>query len=202
MSVKSLVIVYSSHHGNTAKIARAMADALGAEVKTQSDVRPEELREYDLVGFGSGIDSGRHYKPLLDLADALPHAAGSSAFIFSTCGIPASMFGEGYIENYAEESHAALRKKLMSKGYTIAGEFNCAGFNTNSFLKYFGGLNRSRPDARDLEAAAAFARNLEARAGKDVIGSRSSGKPEAMESPLTSPGSLYHAATRVTNLSR
>ena len=47
----------------------------------------------------------------------------------------------------------------MSKGYTVTGEFNCPGFNTNSFLKYFGGLNKGRPDAGDLEAAAAFARN-------------------------------------------
>ncbi len=160
MSVKSLVIVYSCHHGNTARIARSMAEALGAEVKTPGGVRPEELREYELVGFGSGIDSGRHYRPLLDLADALPHAAGRRAFIFSTCGVPASISGEKFIKNYAEESHAALRKKLMSKGYTVAGEFNCAGFNTNSFLKYFGGVNKGRPDAGDLEHAAAFARNL------------------------------------------
>ena len=162
MSRKTLVIVYSYHHGNTARIARAMADALGAEVKPVSDVRPEELRQYDLVGFGSGIDSGRHYGPLLDLADSLPHAAGRRAFIFSTCGAPASLFGKRFITNYAEQSHAALRKKLMSRDYTVAGEFNCAGFNTNSFLKYFSGLNKGRPDAGDLEAAAAFARRLRA----------------------------------------
>jgi flavodoxin len=163
MSAKSLVIVCSSHHGNTAQIARAMADALGAEMKTPGDIRPEELREYELVGFGSGIDSGRHYKPLLDLADALPHAAGRRAFIFSTCGIPAFVAGKAYVKSYAEESHAALRKKLLSKGCTIVGEFNCAGFNTNSFLKYFGGLNKGKPDAGDLEDAAAFARTLQKR---------------------------------------
>jgi flavodoxin len=162
MSAKSLVIVYSIHHGNTAKIARAMADALGAEMKTPGDVRTEELREYELVGFGSGIDNGRHYKPLLDLADALPHAMGRRTFIFSTCGIPASIAGKGYIGSYAEESHAALRKKLLSKGCTVVGEFNCAGFNTNSFLKYFGGLNKGRPNAGDLEDAAAFARKMKA----------------------------------------
>jgi flavodoxin len=160
MSAKSLVIVCSYHQGNTARIAREMADALGAEVKSPGEVRPEELQEYELVGLGSGIDSGRHYKPLLDLADALPLAGGRRAFIFSTCGIPAFVGGKAYIESYAEESHAALRKKLLSRGFTVAGEFNCAGFNTNSFLKYFGGLNKGRPDAEDLEHAAAFARNL------------------------------------------
>ena len=178
MSVKSLVIVYSYHHGNTARRARAMADALGAVVKTVGDVRPEELREYELVGFGSGIDSGSHYKPLLDFADSLPHAAGRRAFIFSTCGVPASIFGKRYITNYAEESHAALRKKLVSKGYTVAGEFNCAGFNTNSFLKYFGGLNKGRPDAGDLEAAAAFARRLQ---GEGRL-STTEGKPPSPQS--------------------
>ena len=166
MSAKSLVIVYSYHHGNTARVARVIADALGAEVKTPSDVRPEELREYELVGFGSGIDSGRHYKPLLDLADSLPHAdtlphaAGRRAFIFSTCGAPASIFGKSFITNYAGESHAALRKKLMTRGYTVAGEFNCPGFNTNMFLKYFGGLNKGRPNAEDLGDAQEFARAL------------------------------------------
>jgi flavodoxin len=165
--MKSLVIVYSYHHGNTAKLARAMADALGAEVKTPGDVRPEELREYDLVGFGSGIDTSRHYKPLLDLADSLPQAAGRKVFIFSTCGIPAAAFGENHIKNYAEESHAALRKKLASKGCAVIGEFNCAGFNTNGFLRFFGGFNKGRPNAGDLEEAAAFTRKLKARAGNN-----------------------------------
>jgi flavodoxin len=160
MGGKSLVIVHSFHHGNTAQVARAMADALGAEMTTPRDVRPEEIRDYELVGFGSGIDSGRHYGPLLDLADALPHAAGKKAFIFSTCGVPAAIAGRGYIESYAGESHAALREKLRCKGYTIVGELNCPGFNTNSFLKYFGGLNKGRPNAGDLEDAAAFARTL------------------------------------------
>ena len=146
-----------------------MADALGAEMKSPGDVRSEEITEYELVGFGSGIDSGRHYKPLLDLADALPRAAGRRAFIFSTCGVPASISGKRYITSYAEESHAALREKLVSKGCTVVGEFNCAGFNTNSFLKYFGGLNKGRPNAGDLEDAAAFARNLNARAGSNPV---------------------------------
>jgi flavodoxin len=162
MSAKSIVVVCSFHHGNTARIARAMADALGAEMKTLPAVCPEGLWEYELVGFGSGIDSGRHYKTLLDLADALPHAADRKAFIFSTCGIPASMAGKGQIKSYAEKSHAALREKLLSKGYAVVGEFNCPGFNTNSFLKYFGGLNKGRPNAGDLEDAAAFARALAA----------------------------------------
>ena len=60
-----------------------------------------------------------------------------------------------------EKDHSALREKLQSKGYDIVGEFGCKGFNTNSFLKYIGGMNRGRPDAQDLRRAEAFARSLQ-----------------------------------------
>jgi len=158
--LKSLVIVSSFHHGNTERIAHAFAGILHARVVAPQRVEPEELKEYGLVGFGSGIDSGRHYRPLLDLVDALPHAPGAKAFLFSTCGAPVSLVGNRYIEGYAVESHAALREKLVSRGYVVCGEFSCAGFNTNSFLRLFGGLNRGRPDAADLGRAEGFARGL------------------------------------------
>jgi flavodoxin len=42
----------------------------------------------------------------------------------------------------------------------IVDEFNCAGFNTNSFLKFFGGKNKGRPNTEDLKNAEEFAQNL------------------------------------------
>lgn len=56
--------------------------------------------------------------------------------------------------------HKVLRDILISKGYQIVDEFSCVGFNTNSFLKYFGGLNKDRPNAEDLNEAAKFAERL------------------------------------------
>lgn len=41
------------------------------------------------------------------------------------------------------------------------GAFNGKGFNTNSFLKFFGGMNIGRPNSEDLRNAAEFALNLE-----------------------------------------
>jgi flavodoxin len=160
--VKSLIIVSSHHHKNTEKVARTLADVLGAAVVKPQDADRESFREYDLVGFGSGIDSDKHYKALLDYADELPATSQKKAFIFSTCGLPVSVAGEGGVEKYASKSHAALREKLVSRGYTIVGEFCCPGFNTNSFLRYLGGLNKGRPNAADLDRAAEFARRLKA----------------------------------------
>ena len=156
MSMKSLLILYSYHHKNTEAVAKAMAGVLDARIVTPREVDPAELAEYDLVGFGSGIDSGKHYRPILDLADRLPRVEAKKAFVFSTCGAPAFIVSEGFIRG----NHAALRAKLEAKGYSIVGEFGCPGFNTNVFLKYFGGLNRKRPNAEDLERAKDFGRKL------------------------------------------
>lgn len=154
--VKSLVIVFSYHHGNTEKIAHTMAHVLGAEVKTPQQIYPEELREYDLIGFGSGIYSATFDPSVLTLADRLSCAAGKKAFLFSTYGAPAFAVTHGFVENNQWE----IRDKLQLKGYSVIGEFGCAGWNTNSFLKYFGGINKGRPDAGDLKNAEEFARDM------------------------------------------
>ncbi len=155
--MKSLIVVFSYHHRNTENVARAMAGALGAPVRTPAQTSASELAGSELVGFGSGIDSGHHYKPLLDFVDGLPLVSSKPAFIFSTCGVPGALVNDDMLARQIAGNHRALRQKLQGKGYVIVDEFGCLGFNTNSFLKWFGGVNRGRPDAVDLHRAEAFA---------------------------------------------
>lgn len=150
---KCLIVLFSYHHKNTEKIAKVMAEVLNAQIKTPQEIKPEELQEYDLVGFGSGIYSAKHDESLLELADKLSQVKGKEAFLFSTSGITG--------ESKKTKDHATLREKLELKGYVIMDEFQCKGFNTNSFLKLFGGMNKGRPNARDLKDAEEFAWNLE-----------------------------------------
>jgi hypothetical protein len=56
--------------------------------------------------------------------------------------------------------HAALREILLAKGYVVVGEFSCRGYNTNSFLKHFGGMNKGCPTEEDLKNARAFAERM------------------------------------------
>jgi len=158
--MKVLLVVFSFHHKNTEKIADVFAKVFDARIKTPRQTDKEELRDFDLIGFGSGIDSDKHYMELLDLADSLPRVADRKAFIFSTCGMPVFAAGRNSVAEYAVKSHSALREKLTSRGYAVIGEFSCAGHNTNSFLKLFGGLNKGRPNAEDLGDAEEFARAL------------------------------------------
>ena len=148
----SLLVFFSYHHKNTEKIANVFAKVLDAEIKTPRQINPEELQEYSLVGFGSGIYGEKHHRTLLDLADRLPQITDKKAFIFSTSAVMG--------KDKVAEDHSTLREKLQSKGYLIVDEFACHGFNTNSFLKYFGGMNKGRPNIEDLKHAEEFAQNL------------------------------------------
>ncbi len=152
LQIKSLIVLFSYHHNNTEKIAKVFAKVLNAEIKTPQEINPEELQDYDLVGFGSGIYSAKNHESLLELADELSHVTKKNAFIFSTSGITG--------KSKAAKDHSRLREKLQSKGYIIVDEFQCKGFNTNSFLKLFGGMNKGRPNAQDLKNAEEFAQKL------------------------------------------
>lgn len=150
--MKALLVVYSYHHKNTQKIAEVFAKVLDAEIVTPQKANPSDLQSYTLIGFGAGIDSAKHYKELLDFADTLPQVVDKKAFIFSTSAIQG--------EDKVAKDHSALRETLQSKGYLIVGEFSCKGYNTNSFLKYFGGMNKGRPNDEDLKHAEEFAQHL------------------------------------------
>jgi flavodoxin len=146
--IKSLIICLSVHHRNTEKIAKAMAEVLSAEILRPDEVNITRLFEYDLIGFGSGIYFGQHHQELLNLAEQLP-VLNRKAFIFSTKGIgPKSLY------------HRALGERLTKKGLKIIADFSCPGFDSNGFIKLFGGINKQRPNEEDLAEAKEFARKL------------------------------------------
>ena len=147
--MKCLIVLVSYHHMNTQKTADVFAKVLEAQLKTPQQTSPEEFQQYELVGLGSGIYCGKHHKDILDLADKLPQVANKRAFIFSTS-----------FDSRRVKTHSLLREKLQSKGYIIVDEFNCKGFDTNSFLKLFGGIAKDRPNAEDLKHAEEFAMKL------------------------------------------
>ncbi|MHA2427408.1 MAG: flavodoxin family protein [Candidatus Hermodarchaeia archaeon] len=160
--MKSLLVVHLYHHKNTEKIANVFAKVLDAQIKTPQQINPEELQEYSLVGFGSGIYGAKHHQVLLDLADKLPQITNKKAFIFSTCGAPMKLMEQDQDEltKYVAKNHSSLKEKLQSKGYIIVDEFSCAGYNANSYLKLIGGINKGRPNAEDLKQAEEFAQKL------------------------------------------
>lgn len=149
---KALILCKSVHHGNTARVARAMAEVLDAEVAEPEGVPYTVLGRYGLLGFGSGVYYGRMHGALVEWLRGLPDAPESRvpAFVFSTSGLPL----------LARLWHEPVNRLLVRKGFEVVGGFACRGFDTWGPLWLAGGLNRAHPDERDLARAAAFARRL------------------------------------------
>ena len=150
---KSVIFLYSYHHNNTQKIGNAIAAKINASIiDINNNSEPIDLETYDLVGFGAGIDTGKHYPKMIEYVEKLPNVQYKKAFIFSTSGI--------YNAKKMLNDHKALRNLLQNKGFEIVSEFGCKGHDTVSFLKYFGGINKDRPNAEDIKDAEAFAEKL------------------------------------------
>ncbi len=146
--MKTLIVYVSIHHQNTEKVAKVMAEVLGADLVPIGQAQPDTLTAYDQIGFGSGIYYMKFHKRLLQFVEALPAVTRKRAFIFSTGG-------EGEIQR-----HAALKELLMNRGFSNVGDFSCKGWDTWGPLKLVGGTNKGRPNAEDLEEARVFARGL------------------------------------------
>jgi flavodoxin len=145
--MKTLIVYTSVHHQNTEKVAKVMAEELEADYIHTGNAQPGTLATYDLIGFGSGIYFGKHHKTLLQFVETLPPMTPKQAFVFSTSG-------DGKMH------HAALKEKLANRGFVIVDEFCCKGWDTVGPLKLFGGINKGKPDEKDLAAARAFAQAL------------------------------------------
>jgi len=148
--MKSIVVFQSVHKGNTKKIAEALAGELNAKLVKPDEIKISDLTGYDLIGFGSGIYFGKHHQDILALAEKILPAAGQKVFIFSTAGLPQLKL----------IWHCALRNILEEKDFKIMGEFACAGHDEVSFLKKIGGINKGRPNEKDINKTKQFANSL------------------------------------------
>ena len=150
--MKSLIICKSIHHGNTKKFALTMAEVLHCEIKQPEEVNIKTLHTYNLIGFGSGIYFQNYHKSIFNCVNNLPIMKGKKAFIFVTSGLP----NLPLVNNF----QTPLKNKLQEKGFEVVGIFSCRGWDTFGLLKYFGGINRGRPNRQDIQKAKDFARRL------------------------------------------
>jgi flavodoxin len=156
-SGKNLLVYKSVHHQNTARIAREIACVLQADCLLPAECGYARLAGCELLGIGSGIYYGRVHDDISNWVRDLPaaHAGRIRVFIFTTAGLPV----------LAKLWHRPLKAMLTNKGFEIAGEFSCRGFDTWGPLWLTGGLNRKHPDERDLQRARDFAKQLKPASG-------------------------------------
>ncbi len=145
---KMILFYYSVHHGNTRKIAEAVKERCGAELVSVPCREIPDLREYELVGFASGIYSSAFGRPIIELAEKLEGIEGKDCFVMYTSGAASDSLDQQFV------------RLLEEKGARVIGRFNCRGFDTFGPFKLIGGLRRGHPDHEDIEAAVRFCERL------------------------------------------
>jgi flavodoxin len=150
--MQTAIIYVSVHHGNTRRVAEAMAEPLGAALFSPDEAMALNTQMPDFVGFGSGIYFGRHHALLFEVVRNLKSMPVRS-FVISTAGI----------SSLSVLWHRSLIAEIRRRGSEVIGGFCCPGWDTVGPLRLFGGLHRHRPNDDDLSRAAQFARDLRAK---------------------------------------
>jgi flavodoxin len=145
--MKTLIIYVSIYQSNTYEIAKTIAEPLDAILFEPENVDINNLKDYDLIGLGSGIYWGRFYKRLRKFIKKLPALQGKKVFLFGTNG-------------HGELPSKSLEKILQKKGFNLIGKFSCPGYNTFFLSHFMGRVNKGKPDTADYQRAREFAGSL------------------------------------------
>lgn len=141
--MKTAVVYYSKHHGNTKKVLDAIAKKYEITLIDVLEQPNVDLSGYDRIGFASGIYYSKFHKTLLKFAEEhMPE--GKETFFVYTYGAKK----EGYTK--------AITEAVKKHHAKIMGEFGCFGFNTFGPFKLIGGIAKGHPDQKDYDDAVKF----------------------------------------------
>lgn len=146
--MSEIKVIYASLTGNTAKVARAIAEALGVAAVDVRDLGAEDIANAKLLFVGDGVYGWRPSRRMVRFLSGLRSLAGVKAAIFGTYGArPVQL--------------PVLKRLLAEKGAEVVGEFACPGVDWFTL----GLLRRGRPNREDLDRARSFAREVAWKAG-------------------------------------
>ena len=144
--MKTAIVYYSKHHGNTKKLVDAIAAAHEVTVIDCMSGQTD-LSGFDRIGFASGVYAEHVAKQIQSYARTnLPE--GKEGFILVTAAMP--------IDRYFSD----LQKIAEEKKCTVKGSFKCKGFNTFGPFKLIGGTAKGHPTEEELAEAVRFYEGL------------------------------------------
>lgn len=145
--MKTAIVYYSKHHGNTKKLLDAIVAKYDVTLIDVTQTSNHNLEEYDLIGFASGIYYSKFQKSVLKFAENnLPE--GKDVFFVYTYGAKK----DGYA--------TSIENIVIQKSANILGHFGCFGFNTFGPFKLIGGIAKGCPTQDDLDNVVIFYENL------------------------------------------
>lgn len=146
--LKTCIIYYSQHHGNTKKLLDAIK-AVDSDVELVDATKRHEvdLSGYDRIGFASGIYYGKFAEQILNFAKVnLP--IGKDVFFIATAGNP------------MKNNFNAIGEITSGKHCNELGRFISKGFDTYGPFKIVGGLQKGHPTDEEIEGAVNFYKGI------------------------------------------
>ena len=145
--MKTAIVYYSKHHGNTEKLVQAIAAKHEVQLFNVSDNSEIDLTGYDRIGLASGIYYSNFAKQILSFAEShLPE--GKEVFLIATCGSERKNYFDG------------IRKIVSDKKCTEIGSYLCLGFDTFGPFKLVGGIAKGHPTQEEIDGAVRFYESL------------------------------------------
>lgn len=145
--MKTAIVYYSKHHGNTKKLLDAIAQKHNVTLIDVTDDGNVDISDYDRIGFASGIYYSKFQKVLIKYAEEnMPD--GKETFFIYTYGAKK----KGYT--------AAIAEAVNKHNAKLLGEFGCFGFNTFGPFKLIGGIAKGHPNDEELNEALKFYETL------------------------------------------
>ena len=141
--MKTAIVYYSKHHGNTKKLVDAIARENEVTLIDVTEQPSADLSEYDRIGFASGIYYSKFAAQILSFAEAhLPE--NKKVFYIYTHGAPKGSFLKG------------MREIAEKKNCQEIGEYHCQGYDTFGPFKLIGGLAKGHPTEEEIRGVTAF----------------------------------------------
>ena len=146
--MRTAIVYYSQHHGNTKKLLDAISDAdITVTLINAAEKIEVDLRDYDRIGLASGIYYSSFAKPMLNFASInLP--AQKPVFFIATCGSPRKNYFDG------------IKQLAKSRDCTDLGSYLCTGYDTFGPFKLIGGLKKGHPTEEEIQGAVDFYNGL------------------------------------------
>lgn len=142
--MKTAIVYYSQHHGNTKKLVDAIGAAFDVTLIDVTETRTVDLTGYDCIGFASGIYFSSFAKQVLAFAEnCLPE--NKAVFFLNTCGFQSPVL---YFDG--------IRRVAKRKNCRELGSYQCLGYDTFGPFKAVGGIAKGHPDKADLDGVVAF----------------------------------------------
>lgn len=145
--MKTAIVYYSQHHGNTKKLLDAIAEKHEVTLIDVTQTKECDLSGYDCIGLASGIYYTNFAKPLLSFADKyLPD--NKQVFFIYTHGAPKGGFLKG------------IREITNKKHCKELGDYHTLGFDTYGPFKLVGGVSKGHPIEEEIAGAVRFFEGL------------------------------------------